>query len=358
MAIHQILTGASAGDAITNLACRYRTALSDHVESEIFALHVDHSAEHLVTRLPVYERVPRSGRDLLVVHASIGDPQTFEFLMRRPEPIVVVYHNVSPNEPYQRFAPDFAGLLASGRAEIRALQPRAVGAVADSAYNARELAEMGYRDVRVIPPALSAADLVSAEPSPSLRNHLRSFVDGPVVLFVGQLLPHKRIEELLLAYHVLITYLVPDANLFAVGSKHLIPYTASLEQLVRTLALQRVAMPGKVPAGDLAAFYERADVFVTLSDHEGFCVPLVEAMSLEVPVIAPDHAAIGETLGNGGILLPPEPSVTLAAEAIAQVLGDGALRSQLAARGRARLTSLAVGHPESEFVETVLRFAA
>ena len=357
MAVHQILVGAAPGDAITQVALRYRAALLEHGESEVFAIHIDPDVEGHVSRLLDYENVPRSDDDLLVFHASIGEPHVFEFLMRRSERVVVVYHNVSPDGPYRRFAPEFAKLLVLGRAELEALRPKVVAAVADSAYNARELMAMGYPDVRVLAPAVAIGDLRATPPSLSMAHHLRSAVEGPFVLFVGQLLPHKRVEQLLVAYHILVTYLLPDANLAAVGPKPLGPYASTLDQLVRTLGLNAAVLPGRVGAGELVAFYERADLFVTLSAHEGFCIPLLEAMSFDLPILACDRAAIPETLGDAGFLLPPDPSPTLVAEAMAELLGDAALRAELSARGRTRLASFEPDRLERDFVDFVLEFA-
>ncbi|MCJ7439870.1 MAG: glycosyltransferase [Acidimicrobiia bacterium] len=357
MAVHQILVGASPGDAISQVALRYRVALLEHVKSEIFALHVDPDAEGQVASLDTYEHEPRSDDDLLVFHASIGEPRVFEFLMRRPERVVVMYHNVSPDGPYRAFAPEFADLLALGRAELEALRPRVVAAVADSAYNAHELMAMGYPDVRVMAPAIAVGDLRATPPSLSMQHHLRHSVEGPVVLFVGQLLPHKRVEQLLLACHILVTYLRPDANFIAAGPRRLAPYVSVLDRLVSTLGLNTAMLPGRVRTDELVAFYERADLFVTLSAHEGFCIPLLEAMSFDLPILACDRAAIPETLGGAGFLLPPDPSPTLVAEAMAELLEDAALRADLSARGRARLASFGPEHLERDFVDLVLEFA-
>lgn len=357
MAVHQILVGASVGDAITQLALRYRSALRERVESDVFALHVDSDAEGLVKRLPEYERTARGGDDLLVFHASIGDPRVFEFLMRRPEPVLVVYHNISPAGPYRRFAPEFAELLARGRDELEALRPRVVASITDSAFNASELEMLGYEDIEVLAPAVEVESLRQTPPDRSTQRHLQTVVEGPVLLFVGQLLPHKRIEELLLAYHVLVTYLASDAHLFLVGSKRLTSYVATVEELQRTLGLGAASMIGRVDVDQLAAFYERADLFVTLSEHEGFCIPLLEAMSFDVPILACDAAAVPETLGDAGVLLPQDASPTLTAEAMAELLENDPLRAELTGRGRTRIADFELTCLVREFVEFVLKAA-
>ena len=131
-------------------------------------------------------------------------------------------------------------------------------------------------------------------------------LDGPLVLFVGQLLPHKRPDLLLQAYHVLTTYLMPDAHLVLLGPARLERYHRGLQTLAAELNLHRAQITGWLTREQLAAYYRRADVFATMSEHEGVCVPLLEAMSFDVPVVARAYGAIPETMGDAGLLLPPE----------------------------------------------------
>jgi glycosyltransferase involved in cell wall biosynthesis len=174
------------------------------------------------------------------------------------------------------------------------------------------------------------------EPEPQMVEWLDG-IEGPVLLFVGQLLPHKRPDLLLKAFHVLVTYLVPDAHLLMVGTNRLPGYAEALELFRRELNLGAASFRGSLSDAEWAAHFRRADLFVTASEHEGFLVPLIESFAFDVPTIARAHAAIPETMGDAGVLLPPEDDPILMAEAMAEVLGDPALRSELVARGRRRL---------------------
>jgi len=162
-------------------------------------------------------------------------------------------------------------------------------------------------------------------------------LDGPLVLFVGQLLPHKRPDLLLHAYHILTTYLMPEAHLVLLGPARLERYQRALQTLATELNLHRARIPGWVTREQLAAYYRRAAVFVTMSEHEGVCVPLLEAMSFGVPVVARAYGAIPETMGDAGLLLPAGDDPFLVAEAIAEVLRSDGLRTELVRRGRERL---------------------
>ncbi|MGH9002791.1 MAG: glycosyltransferase, partial [Acidimicrobiia bacterium] len=235
--------------------------------------------------------------------------------------------------------PAFAELLAAGRLELASLHDRVVLALADSGYNARELEDLGYPDVRVSP-LLVDWRLRETEPDPALEKELDERLDGPLLLFVGQLLPHKRPDLLLAAYHLLVTYLLPDVHLALVGPFPSDRYRWSLEAYVRQLNLDRALLPGRVPAAALAAYFRRSRAFVTMSEHEGVCVPLLEAMAFDRPVVARDFAAVPETLGGAGLLLPAEEDPVLVAEALARVLTDKELRQSLVAAGARRLAEL------------------
>ncbi len=177
-------------------------------------------------------------------------------------------------------------------------------ALAVSAYNARELEALGYRDVRISPLPVDVAALCALKPDAATVQALGE-LDGPLVLYVGQLLPHKRPDLLLQAYHVLTTYLRPDAHLALLGPARLEAYHKALQTFSSELNLNQAKMTGWLTPEQLAAYYAKADLFVTMSEHEGFCVPLLEAMAFDVPVVARAFGAIPDTMGDAGLLLPP-----------------------------------------------------
>ncbi|MGH9065763.1 MAG: glycosyltransferase [Acidimicrobiales bacterium] len=335
--IHQVLVAASAGDAVTNAALDLRVGLRRHGRSEIFAAFVDPTLEGEAHPLGEFRR-RGTGADLLVLHASIGEPAVAEFLAGRPEALAVVYHNVSPPAAFEPWDRAFARLLERGRHELAELAGRARVAVGVSPFNAAELTAMGFLRVGVAPMAVDPEALLGTEGDRSLAAELAG-LDGPSVLYVGQLLPHKRIDWLLMAYHVLATYLAPEAHLIVVGADRLPSYGAALRQMVRELGLLRAHLVGSVTQAELVTYYRHADVFITASEHEGFCVPLLEAMAFAVPVLARSFGAIPDTMGGGGLLLGPEDGPLVAAEALAAMLFDPDLRANLVTRGRHRLAS-------------------
>jgi glycosyltransferase involved in cell wall biosynthesis len=353
--IHQIVVSASPGDAVTGTALAIQELLQRVGPSSVFARYVDQRLNERVFPLTAYEACGHPD-DLLIYHMSIGEPEVAQFLLRRRERLVIVYHNITPAEYFAEFDPVFASLLANGRSELQLLRRRTDMALAVSAYNARELDDLGYADVRVAPLPVDATALRALDPDPATVKALDD-LDGPLVLYVGQLLPHKRPDLLLEAYHVLTTYLMPNAHLALAGPARLDAYQDAVCTFVSELNLHRARITGWLTCEQLAAFYRRADVFVTASEHEGFCVPLLEAMSFDVPVIARAFGAIPETMGDAGLLLPADEDPLLMAEAIAELVTPGEHRSELVQRGRRRLTEFAVDRANATFLGHLLDVA-
>ena len=313
--IHQVLAAASPGDAITNAALEYRDVLRRVGPSDVFARHIAPGVASEVKPLSECGRDGSSG--LLVYHASIGEPVVSSFLLSRTEPIVLVYHNITPAKYFTDLDPTFAELLVLGRLELEQLRPRVVMTIAASHFNAAELEAVGYDDVRVIPPVVNPFRLVQTVPDAGTLSYLDQEFHVPFLLFVGQLLPHKRPDLLVKAMHVASTYLGVDCRLLLVGQNRFAPYADAITLQVRELGLtDPVHLVGPVDDARLAALFRRATAFITLSEHEGFCVPLLESLAFDVPVVARACAAVPETLGGAGLLLPEAASAELVAEAI------------------------------------------
>jgi glycosyltransferase involved in cell wall biosynthesis len=349
--IHQILAAASPGDAITNAALEYRDVLRRVGPSEIFARHIAPSSAGEVLPLSAYRACGSQG--VLVYHASIGEPMVAAFLRSRHEPIVLVYHNITPANYFVDLDETFAELLVLGRDELEFIRPRVARAITDSHFNARELEAIGYEDVRVIPPVVDPLRLVRTTPDVGTTKHLDRTFHEPMLLFVGQLLPHKRPDLLVEAMHVAVTYFGLRATLLLVGQNRFSRYADAISAQTHELNLPAVHVIGLVDDAKLAAMFRRAAAFVTVSEHEGFCVPLLEAMAFDVPVIARACAAIPETVGDGGLLLPQWAGSELIAETIVRVLEDTALHADLVARGRRRLGELTALDPSRAMLEAI-----
>jgi glycosyltransferase involved in cell wall biosynthesis len=349
--IHQVLVAASPGDAITNMALGTRRLLRRIGPSEIYARHIAPSLLDEV--LPLADYRPRHARNLLLFHASIGQSEVHEFLTSRDEHLVLVYHNMTPGHYFEPYDPVFAELLELGRREVEHLRPRVVCAIAASRYNARELEQMGYSDVRVAPPIVDLRRLSAVEPRASTVRHLAAF-EAPIMLCVGQLMPHKRPDFLVKMMHVAETYLGMRGYLLLVGHQRLERYARAIREQVQELNLASVHVVGPVDEPDLAAMFHSADVVVTASEHEGFCLPLLEAMTFEKPIVARACAAIPETVGDAALLLPPHQGPAFFAEAVTELLANEPLRRELIAAERRRLDEVERCPTDAAVVEALL----
>ncbi len=330
-ALHQMLPDFSYGDAIGNDVLAIQKALRAWgLRSDIFAHNV-HEKLRAQAR-PVREYALEAGpEDLLLFHFSIGHALADE-LPRLPGRKLMRYHNITPAHFLEEAYPAAAQRCRLGREQLLRLAKAVELALGVSAYNCAELTEAGYPAVEEVPILLDLGKLSA----PADADLLARFGDGrPNILQVSRLVPNKAIEDLIKTHHWL-TRLIPQARLLLVGGGHLEPYGLGLRQLAQELKVPGVHFLGHVSDGQLLAAYQAASLYLCLSEHEGFCVPLVEAMHFSLPIVAYQSSGVTGTLGPGGVLLPKKDHV-LTAELIARVLGDESLRGQLSQAARSRL---------------------
>ncbi len=337
MHVDQILVGASPGDAVTESALCIRDALRGAVQSDVYALHIDERLRGYVGRIQDYPLPEhRSASDVIIYHVSIGDPRVLDFVRHRGERAFVVYHNITPSSFFRRLDPPFADLLEQGRRLLPLVIDRAEAVFADSAFNAQELAALGRNDVIVCPPPLHLRRLLDVVPDHELVAQLPVAVPAKMAMFVGQMLPHKRPDFLIGAHHLLVANAFADARLVLAGAARNPRFAQGIRRLIAATNLDTVWFTGELHDAQLAAFFRRADVFVTASEHEGFCVPIVEAFHFGVPVVARGFGAIPETAGDAAIVLPPDATARDFAEATRRMLVDADLHREMSERGRRR----------------------
>ena len=334
MRIHQLVVGASPGDAVTEAALRTRSALRLVADSEIYGVHVHASLAGNVRRIEDY---PRDGahEDILIHHVSIGEPGLTDFVCRSPERLVLAYHNITPSRFFQSFNPEFASRLRDGRVELRLLAAHASAAIAASRFNALELESLGIPNVEVAPPPLNVGRLLDAEPDAGLVDEIA--MDGqPLVLVVGQLLPHKRPDLAVDVHHLLTVNHFSQARMIIAGSMGQTMFGSAVVRHVESLKLGTVRVTGAVSDAQLSAMFRRASAVLIPSEHEGFCVPMMEAMSFGVPVVTRDFGALEETAGGAALVLPAGATAADLCEAVSRVLSDQALTEDLRRRGLER----------------------
>jgi len=295
-----------------------------------------------------YEADARPG-DVLVyqfaTRSGIAD-----WLLGRPEPLVVNYHSVTPPDSFASWNNGSARLQVACLDELARLAPRAVLGIAVSEFDGRELRAAGCAATTVIPVVTVPGDPVPADegfaarlrgPWPAVAG-AGDAAPGARWLSVGRLAPNKAHQDAVAALFLERMTGDPDARLVIVGSVSERNYAGALRRYVSWLGLDRaVRFLTGLTAGELSACYQAADVLVMLSDHEGFGVPLVEAMHHGLPVVAYAAGAVPEVLGEAGLLLADKSPGHVATE-VHRVLGDPELRARLASAVPGQLARLDV----------------
>ena len=296
MEIHQILPNIIKGDAIGNETLLIRNILREWgYKSEIYAEHIHPG----IDAIPYtnYEKIS-SRNNILIYHYSIGSDIT-EFVKKLPDKIVILYHNQTPDKYFWGVNDHVASLLQKGRRDLKDLSKIAKVGLGDSEYNCRELTEYGFSKTRVFPLLLDF-EKYSSKNEIILKKYDDNWVN---LLFVGRIAPNKRQDELIKIFYYYKS-INPHSRLFLIGSyRGFEDYFKKLNDQTTQLSLNDVILPGGVSDNDLNAYYSIADVFICMSEHEGFCVPLVESMFFDVPIIAYNSTATPDTLENSGILV-------------------------------------------------------
>jgi glycosyltransferase involved in cell wall biosynthesis len=353
-------------DAVGRHTLRLRDLLvSRGIESRIFVELVDPETEGETARVSTYVAERQPGDILLYQFATASD--LAPWLAGRDETLVVNYHNITPPELFAAWDNRLARHQVRAQKELRALAPRTALAVAVSAFNRKDLDAAGFATTAVIPPAAvlplaAAAPADGAVVSRRAERASRTY-DGPGRgrgarwLSVGRMAPNKAIEDVLMALLVARATSDPEATLEIVGKPVIAAYTDALHRFVAEAGLgAAVTFSGHAGDDDLAAAYDRADVLVVTSEHEGFGVPLVEAMSVGLPIVASPAGALPEVVGRAGVSVDTKDPWAVAG-AIAGLLCDPERCAALAEAGRAQLARLELQTAGDRLIDLVCSVA-
>jgi glycosyltransferase involved in cell wall biosynthesis len=346
--INQFLTGATAGDAITDQALLMNRWLRElGFDSHVYAWHLHPSIEGQVRPIASYRRA--SGEEWAILRHSIGSDVP-DFLISQGLRLILIYHNLTPPEYFEGVDPLRAHLARLGLRQLEALRPRTALALADSAYNAEELRRAGY-DAAVMPISLQP-ERYNLPPNAELAAQLAS--PGPRLLFIGRLAPNKRQEDLVKLLYCL-RRARPEAHLYLVGDRWEVGYDAWVERLASELGVSAgVTLAGKVSQRDMITYVRKSDFYVSMSEHEGFGVPLIESMYMGLPVVAYGVSAVPGTMGGAGVLFTRKEYEHLA-ELIDLLIDDEPLRERLIARQRERARAFLEPRVRGQFIEHLKR---
>lgn len=352
--VHQILATLGYGDAIAHEVLGIQRALRRAgYPSDIFVQTADTRVEPLARDYRELIDVSRP-ENILIHHFSIGS-RASRIAYALPDRMILVYHNITPPQYFVDAQRLLAELCFKGRRELGAYPSRCDLALGDSEFNRQELETLGFAPTGVLPVVPDFSHL-EGEPNDMLA---RQFDDEWTnILFVGRVIPNKRFDDLIRAFDAYKREFNPRSRLLLIGSyTGFEQYLAMLQQLVATLKTPDVYFTGHISDEELIAFYEIADVFLCASEHEGFCVPLLESFFMQVPVVAYAATAVPSTMDGGGVLYddrsPTHVASLLDAIISSESLYDAVVASQDAALARARTRDFA--GTVRGFVEEVAR---
>ena len=337
VAVHQVLATLGYGDAIGNEVLGIQRVLQHAgYPSRIYVETVDPRLEELTE--DYRNLIDDSHRDnILIHHFSLGS-RASRVAFALPDRMILVYHNITPAHFFLGVRSPVVAQCFSGRRELGAYANRCDLALGDSAFNQSELDALGFPRTGVLP---VVPDFKHLEVTPHRWLAQQFDDDATNILFVGRIIPNKRIEDLIRFHIAYRRRYNPAARLLLVGSHGLFDnYRAALAELVHRLGARGVHLLGHVSNEELTALYDVADLFLSASEHEGFCVPLIEAFYKRIPVIAFAAAAVPATMDGGGVLYerkdPRHVASLMNAVLTDTVLEEQILEAQDAALARLR----------------------
>jgi glycosyltransferase involved in cell wall biosynthesis len=346
--VHQVLATLGYGDAIGHEVLGIQRVLrAAGYESEIFVDTADRRLEHLTT--DYHEMVGAiAPDDILIHHFSIGS-RASRTAYAMPGRMALVYHNITPPEYFVGVHKELVKLCFHGRRELTGYVRRSDLALGDSEYNRQELEALGFSATGVLPVVPDFAHL----DVPPNTTATAPFDDGWTnILFVGRVIPNKKFEDVIRTFHVYRTRHDHRSRLLLVGSySGFERYFAMLQGLIARLGTPDVYFLGHVTNEDLTAIYDVADLFLCASEHEGFCVPIVESFYKGVPVVAYAATAVPATMDRGGVLYETKDPFHIA-RIVQAVLDDEQVAAAVVASQDAALERLR----HKDFTGTLLRY--
>jgi glycosyltransferase involved in cell wall biosynthesis len=346
MIVHQILSGAGPVDAVTGQARGFRELFERWGwGGHDFAEHIDPRMDGAIKALRALDPDPQ---DILLVHYS-AYASRLRRVLSLPNRKLLLSHNVTPARWFWDYDPQIAIRCALGRRHLGAFVKNADLVAAVSRFNAEELGAAGAEETTVIPLLFDTASWGPPPAGPP--------AGAPTVLFVGRLTPHKRQDEVIRAFELYRHHRAPDARLVLVGEPLNRAYRTALAELAHQVSPGAVTIESGLPAAALADRYRQAHAFLCLSEHEGFCLPLLEAFHFGVPVIARPVGGIPEVVGDGALLVE-DGDLAVVSELLHLAVGDAELRAELRERGRARLAQFTPEHTATQLREALETVAA
>lgn len=300
MKIHQFATSLTYGDAISDEMLEIQAVLRENGhESEIFVRFFEPRMAKFMRDFREYKKYS-SPENVVIFHFSIGSPVS-KLFFRIPDKKIMIYHNITPYNYFLDYHRILTKECYKGRLEIKLFAKKVDLALGDSEFNRLELEQVGYEETGVLPLLLNFSKF-NSEDHPVVR---QIFSNGKTtILFVGRVIPNKKFEDVIKTFYFYKKYFNPESQLILAGDyRGMERYFAALQDLMDSLELKDVIFTGHIDFSELSTLFKLSDFYLSMSDHEGFGVPLLEAFYNRMPVIAYAAGAVEETMNGGGVLL-------------------------------------------------------
>jgi len=347
--IHQILAGYTNGDAISNEARYFRDIFRKNGFTSDIYCPQRNIGEKNKDAFDINQCAP-SKEDIVLLHLSMGTPANIYFNNLDCRKIIL-YHNITPSHFFRFINEDTLSTLEQGLKQVAMLADSADINLADSKFNAKEVTKLGYKDVDVLPIIIDFEKL----DIPPAKRILAKYKDGKKnILFVGRCAPNKKIEDLITAFYVYKRTVDSESRLILAGSPNGCErYFYMLKDYIGKLNLEdSVILTASIPQNELNAYYQIADLFLCMSEHEGFCIPLIEAMYKNTPILAYAEAAVPETLDGASVIFKEKDYKTVV-EMMNQIITDNDIKQNIINAQNKRVQKLQNLNLEKQIIEII-----
>ncbi|MCL2087872.1 MAG: glycosyltransferase [Oscillospiraceae bacterium] len=352
MRIIQICEAVDYGDGVgRDIINKHNLLIKMGYDAAVYSRYIH---PELTDRVSSFSRIKTSPQDILLIHFA-GKSTIINRAIRLAGRKALVYHNITPAEFFAGQS-EMYSFCQKGILQLQKAIPAFDCFLADSEYNKADLLSLGAKDADVLPIMI---DFDAINGTPVRDGIVKSLERSDTFLFVGRVVPNKKHENIIDVFDYYHKNINPDAKLIFVGASVVSPsYSAMLRKKVSDLSLgSSVFFTGKVSESDLYSYYRAAKVFLCMSEHEGFCIPLLEAMNFGLPVIALDKAAVGYTMGDAGVLLETtEPSVI--AEIAYSLIHDKSMRDSVVQKQYERIEVFKESSIERQLSGLIKKFTA
>jgi len=331
--IFQIIVTIIRGDAMSNNALLLdHTFKSAGINSRIYAINIE---KELKKDVFIFKKLPKLNKNDIIIYHLCETTEINICIKKINCKKIVIYHNTTPGRYFKQYLPELCQHQYKSILDIQSLNKSFNWCIADSEFNKNDLVNLGYdeKKITVVPVYINFNDYKQLPD----KNIIEKYKDGYTnILFVGRITPNKKHEDIIRAFAYYKKHVNDKSRLILIGSSIGEVYIEILKDYIKENELKDVIFTGKIPFLEILGFYCIADIFLCMSEHEGFCVPLVEAMIFDVPIIAYNSTAIPYTLNGSGILIDDKNPV-LVSKIINCITNDNNIKQEIIEKQRERL---------------------